>query len=344
MKKKYVLIKLAAVIGISAAFLSSCQQKESPVTPRYDINVKVNPSAVASYPYEMNTGDLTKVETGYKIRVSLRIYDTSGFLVDKKTDYLQNYDAIGKFAFSLPSGTYTFLATTDIVKYDGSNVTFEYWNIGNGKDSTDDQKLSELQIVDNGKIGFSGAKILGVTSQRIVVTDSATDANINVMPAGALALVVFNNIHTYSNVKSLEVETSKLGDYLYFDNSGNSSVSFKWPEDGYYFRIDVINVEDYSKYSMIYSYVYILPGDKYELKARYSNTEGKSGYLVNNTEIVSFKGGDEYLIWVDCKDEDTGEPLFSVDKFTNTKSLLNISPDNICSSGYNCPILKNVQE
>ena len=311
---------LALTFGLALLIFSSCIDRLGKEKVKYEVNVKVIPSDVISpFQFEMNTGDLTVIDNGYKIRVTLRAYDASGFLADKQSSFIQNYDAICNMTLLLESGSYTLIATTDIVEYDGSKVKFEFWNFGKDGGSNDDSKLSELEITDNGKIGSSGSKILGVAYSRVSVNDEATDTSIRVEPAGSLVLLVFNNIHADSKKQTLEVETNKLGDFLFFENSGNYSVSYKWPDEDHYFRIQSIELSDYSKYDLVYSYVFFLPGDKYEFKARY-NTEKSHGYLVDESITARIGKGEEYLMMYDCKDEDTGKPLFGMVKIEDTKS------------------------
>lgn len=343
--KKLYFVKTILLACVSSALLLACQKDNQESSARYDVNVKVIPAdVIAPFTYELNPGDLTKIADGYKIRVGLRVYDKDGFLVEKKINYLQNYDAISNFTFSLNSGSYTLLATTDIVEYDGSNVTFEYWNFGKGANDTDDQKLSELQIVDNGYIGSMGKKSLGVTSTGISVIDAAFDTNIKVKPACALAVIYFKNIHTYSEIKSLELETSKLGDYLFFNGSGQYDISFKWPGKNQYFRLNSIDVEDYSKYNGIYSYVFLLPGDKYELTPRYITTDDSQGYLVDDSKVLNIKKGEEYEMIIDCKDSSTGSPAFTISKVGGSKSSFGFACDACMAPCSGELIVKNVSE
>lgn len=343
MKTIITLLKFALLFGLVLPLTAECIHP-GPIETKYEVNVKVIPSDVISnFKYEMNTGDLTVIDNGYKIRVTLRAYDVSGFLADKQTNYIQNYDAICNMTLLLESGSYTLVATTDIVQYDGSNVTFEYWNFGKGSGNTDDSKLSELEISDNGKIGFSGSKILGIADSKISVDDASTDTSIRVDPAGSLALVVFNHIHTFAEIQTLEVEANKLGDFIYFENTGKYAVSFRWPEEGHYYRIQSLDVADYSKYDLIYSYVFLLPEDKYVFKARYE-TEKAQGYLVEEPITCSIGKGEEYLILYDCNDEDTGKPLFGMAALNDTKASPNIEFEALKACAHTGLATENVSE
>lgn len=343
--KEIKFVKTILLFCVSSAILFACQKENQASSTKYDVSVKIIPAdVIAPFTYEVDPGDLAKIMDGYKIRVALRVYDKDGFLVEKKTGYLQNYDAISNFTVSLSSGVYTLLATTDIVEYNGSKVKFEYWNFGKGANNSDDQKLSELRIVDNGYIGSMGLKSLGVTSTEISVADAPFDTSIRVKPACALAVVFFKNIHTNSEIKTLEVETSKLGDYLFFDGTGQYDMSFKWPEKNYYFRLYSIDVADYSKYNSIYSYVYLLPGDKYELKARYTSTDDTQGYLVDGSKVLNFKKGEEYEIIVDCKDSSTGSPSFTINKVGDVKASSGPTCDACLASCSGTLIMENVSE
>lgn len=235
--KKYIYL-LAITF---ATILSSCSNDD--ITISNNITFKVNPATVVDNLYERNAGDLTALDSGSKLIVSLFIYDEKGILINKVSNEYSAYTHMMTTDIYLPSGHYTAVATSHI------KGSVDYWSFS-GMD-----QLSTLKITDNGYIGGK-SKILGLTIKDIIIGSNSETVNVNIENAGAVALVRFYQWNKYSNVSTYSLMGKQACDYVSFDNQGAKDYSIKSETSYKFYKIKY----DYdSNYSGASGYFFTFP-------------------------------------------------------------------------------------
>lgn len=285
------------MMGIIAAF-TSCTNDD--ITISKAINIKVNPSTViAPFNFEWNTGDLETFNSAYNLRIQLLIYNENGILAAKETVYGTNYATIANTNLFLPSGEYTAIAITDVVKYDKGKVTFSYWDL------KDEAKLTSAKIEDTGYF-TSERGILGLGKLQIEVSEGKNQSyTINVEPAGGLFLALMYNPFYYSDVEKIGIEVNKNASHYGFDSNGNFNVSQETSGDEYDWWMFYIDEEDHDKeYSMIYGYYFIPAMNNYRMRF-VARTDDKK-YTLYSPLTMNVEKGVEYLLYLDVYDEEEG--------------------------------------
>lgn len=308
--KTYILLFLTF---ISIGF-SSCTNDD--IIINYTTNFKINPSGVISpFTYEINTGELESFDSSYKLRIRLLIYNSLGNLVASDVQYFTNYASIMNSSLGLEKGDYTAIATTDVVRYNGQNVTFSFWSL------TDSTYLANTKITDNGKIGYQ-YKILGISKLDFsVVGASKTSETINVKPAGALSCVYYAKMRTYSDVVSYGLGAAKTSESCHFDSQGNYQASAENNNGSYDWWLDHFDIEDFSSsVNNVYSYVFTLPMSNLNLKFQ-ANTSSDQ-YDLSNPMTISPQAGEEYLFYIDLS-QATNNYAISFGQVNSSSSVKN---------------------
>ncbi|MCM1140140.1 MAG: hypothetical protein NC453_16365, partial [Muribaculum sp.] len=182
--KKY----LAIFAVLFTVILSSCPNDDIPVSQT--ITFKVNPSTVVNCYDEYDAGELTVLPKGYSLRVRLLIYNETGKLVSSDVQKFSDYSHIMTSPQDLAEGEYTVVTITDIVTSTDEDFA---WILSN------EENLSTLSIAKTEYIREQWG-ILGLETTHVSISPSVKDVNIDVKPAGALAIVFYNNWNHYSDV------------------------------------------------------------------------------------------------------------------------------------------------
>ena len=213
--KKY----LAIFAVLFTVILSSCSNDDIPVDR--SVTFKLNPATVVDNLYEMYAGDLTSISSGATLNVDLYVYDESGKLVAQDNQVFNAYTHIMTSNLNLGNGAYTAVAISHVTS------SVDFW----GVEGT--ENLNTLKITDNGYIGGK-SKILGLTVEKVYVTDGENTFNIDINNAGAVACVAIINWNRYTNVKSFGLAGKQSCDYITTNNYGDVEYSLK-SKSGYGF-------------------------------------------------------------------------------------------------------------
>lgn len=283
-----------------AGMLASCSNDDIEIIQTQN-TVTVNPSSViAPFTYEVEPGDLEFISTDDKLRVRVLAYDADGVLKASDTQYLSSYSELASCNLGLPSGTYTIVALTDVVRTDdGSSIDFEYWTLSG------ESSLSSTKVTDNGYIG-SDTKMLGVASQQLTVGKSPSECILYPQPAGALCIVYWYNIDTFSDILRYQLATNKYSDFILFNSTGAYDTSIISQNGEFNWRFSFVEPADYGdKIKNVYSYHFTLPMSNVSFKYEYRNSDGDY-YDITNGSIVDIEAGGEYWFCLNLKDEDQG--------------------------------------
>ena len=323
--RKYIVIITTAIIGMMA----SCTNDEIEVGQ--GISMKVDPSGViAPFTYEAKTGELESFNTAYKLRTRILAYDEKGLLAAADTAYLTNYAGLMNSTLYLPDGSYNVIAITDVVKYSAGELGLEYWNLTNIND------INTVRITDAGFIGGKN-KILGVASQKVLVTQNAASVTLKPEPAGALLFINYRHIHQFSDVTKLELETNRTCDFLSFNSQGEYVTIPENNNNRFVWRAGFIEPQDpdYKNSTNIYSYSFSFPMNNVSFRFVYA-TASDSDTPVSSDMTISLKRGDEYAFILDLYDTSNGNGItYNYGKVnTNSSAFYNNESEHIVSTKW----------
>lgn len=198
---------------LAALLLASCKNEDIDISRK--VVFEVNPYEVINdfVNNEVNPGDLTDIGSRYKIRVNLFVYDSKGHLAESDVEYLSGYKETMHATFGLADGSYTVVATTDIVEYNGS-VNFEFWNFSGM------ENLTSMKINDAGYLGYE-SKILGIGHQNIIVESGQTVCHVPMKPAGSLVISHVWDINLYDFIEVYDLCSNKGDASFSFNNDGS---------------------------------------------------------------------------------------------------------------------------
>lgn len=212
-KHLYLIMALATIL------LASCKNEDITITR--EIKFTVNPYEVVDVfvNNQVNVGDLDELYTGQMLRVQVLVYDAEGQLANYDVQYLANYHSTMNTAFDLDDGNYTAIAITDVVEYNGSSVTLEYWR-HEGKD-----RLSTLKINHGGYLGYE-SKILGIGHVNFKVQPGQNTIAVPVEPQGALMLNIVWGIHSFNDVTCYDLMTNRSFNRFEFEDDGSCKLYY----------------------------------------------------------------------------------------------------------------------
>lgn len=270
--------------------MSSCSNDDIPVNQ--SVTFKVNPSTVVSSYKEFEPGELSSLPSGANLRMRILIYNEAGKLVAEDYAYMNDYTHIMTSSFNLPQGSYTAVACTDIVT---DNKTFEYWDLS-GKEI-----LSTTTFTDKGYIG-GALKILGLKVTHFSVDSNTKELNIDVKPAGALAIVWWKNWNRYSNVEAFRLYANRACDHMTLNAFGEPTYSVESSNDVSAWRIASMTYD--SDYSGGYVYVFLFPVKNMTVQFGAELDDNYYALFENAEAVVDIELGREYYFTYDVTSEE----------------------------------------
>lgn len=288
---KKVLFILTSVIAL---VLSSCSNDDIPVSQ--STTFKIDPATVIRpFTYEINPGDLEGVDSDNFLRVRLLIYNSEGILVQTETQYLSSYASIVSTSVNLEKGDYTAVVITDVVEKEGDDISWACWEL------SDEHSLTTAKITDLDYIGGK-SKILGIGSKKFSVTGVAEEISINPSPAGAVLCIMWRNIHTFSDVDMIVLQTNRSSDYLVMNSEGGYNVAIENDDNNYNWRMSYIEPSGYPNSTNVYGYYFTLPVDNISFRYRIDTSNSESSYT--NSMLFNIKAGYEYYFEINLCDPD----------------------------------------
>lgn len=321
--KKYISFVAVALV----ALFTSCSNDD--ITIERGVTIKVDPSGVVSPFPEEWSGELTTFDSSFKLRVRVLVYDENGLLVLNKSSNLDNYKMEMSISSKLATGTYTMLATTDLVPTSGS----EYWTL------TNENNINTATITTQ-DIGFGGKyRILGFCSQKLTVSENSQSVTLHPTPAGALIRMYYNNVYAYNNVKYYILYANRSSNSMTFDKDGNPNLQpYASPDGEFDVPCSYVDVEN-AQSDNLYGWYFLFPQDNISFRFVWASTDNKYYWMGNQFTISSIKIAEEWLISVDCETDEITTPT----KYTKAaaKALVNNvnnAPQSIRKKEQNNPV------
>lgn len=288
--KKILFILTSLIVLV----LSSCSNDDIPVSQA--TTFKIDPANVIQpFSYEINPGDLEGVDSDNALRVRLLVYNAKGVLVQSETQYLSSYASIMSTSVNLEKGDYSAVVITDVVEMDGDNVSWACWEL------SDENSITTAKITDLGYIGGK-SKILGIGSQKFTVSEVSEEIAINPTPAGAVLCVMWRNIHTFSDVDMIVLETNRSSDYLVMNSNGGYDVAVENDNNNYSWRMAMLEPSEYPNSTNIYGYYFTFPINNISFRFRIDTSDSESVY--SDAMPFNINVGSEYYFEIDLCDPD----------------------------------------
>lgn len=318
MKKHIIYSVLFAIF-----FLYSCN-KNIEADLAYHVNVDVYPKDVIGSFTPYVDDDFYMLD-GDVVRINLFIYAEDGSLVEKHSQKLKSYSDKAAFAFKLPVGNYTFIATSDIYT---PSYDFEIWNY------YDTDNINTLSIKQNYRFGPDA--LLGL---KMIETEIKEPTDIEIPLTSATALINWRMKHIHDDNIIFEDIFLFEKYYISLDGKYNEALTIENNEfnavsapTGYYYHIASLSPLNFPNSENIYHYSAILPIERTtimitaELVDLETEESGLIEYPFVEPVSTSFKGGKQYVIEVDYE-EGTLEVYNGMSKL-NTEAKSNASISN----------------
>lgn len=305
---------MALVLIVGSSVVSSCTNDDIEISTATTFNINID--GVISPFVEYTDGELTAIDSDYKIRTRLFLYDEKGDLAAEEVQFLKNYSAKAKVETYVAPGTYTAIVMTDVVQITSSKISFQYWLF------SDSTKLSTATIKDPRYIG-GRYKILGLDSKQLKITGKDGDISFYPQPAGALILCDINNWNAYSNYVVYGWETNRTCDYCTFDQNGKCNPSIEASNKyAWYLSKSTVN----KSYNGIYGYYFVFPMKNASYRF-FCQDKNKDQYYFEDSEITisEIKAGDEFYFVATLKDPDNrNKDTFEYYDITTTRARADI--------------------
>lgn len=287
MKKMKKIITILTVL--LTVILSSCSNDEIPV--ENTATFKLNPATVVENLLEVNAGELASIDyKKYRLNIDLYIYDEYGQLVNKDNQEVKSYTNITTSNINIKNGEYTIVAISHITSIDPDGL--KCWSF-EGFDN-----LNTLKITDNGYIGGKN-KILGLTIEKINISDFDRTFKIDIQNAGVVACVAFLNWNRYNDIKEYNLLSNKSCNYLTTNHNGEIDYSIN-TESSYKFRL--MSFTYTSELSGTYHYFFTFPMK--DIALAFSATPQSGNVKIFKKTSLDLELGDFCLFSYDVKTEE----------------------------------------
>lgn len=305
--KKYII----SAVALLAMLVTSCSNDDIEISRK--TTIKVNPYGVISGFPEEYTGELTSFDQSCKLRVRVLAYDKDGVLAYSDSSFVNNYQTEVSLPTSLPTGTYTIIAMTDVVLYSGSTVTDEAWNI------SEKTNINDVILKARQESALFGGKynILGIASITQSISEESQSVELNPSPAGALLRIYYENALSYSDVKYYALFSNRGCNFVSFDSNGNSKLIPENNNNQFDFMCTYTDV-DYARSinaNVTYGYSFIFPVENVGFQFIWESEDGTDYDMGDSFTISSIKKGEEWQITVDCYTDKT-----SYSKYTSSST------------------------
>lgn len=312
--KKYII----SAVALFTMLITSCSNDD--ITISRSTTIKVNPYGVISGFPEEFPGELTSFDQVYKLRVRVLAYDKDGVLAFSDSSFVNNYQTETSMPTSLPTGTYTIIATTDIVSYSDGKVTDEAWNI------SEKNNINNVILRARRNSSVFGGKynILGIGSKVQTISEGTQSIELNPTPAGALLRIYYYNVLAYNNVKYYYLLSNRGCNFVTFDSNGIPRLIPENNNNEFDFLCSYTDVE-YARskgWDATYGWAFMFPVDNVGFQFKWEDKEENDHDMGDSFTVPSMQIGEEWIISVDCK---TDEIDYSKYTSTSTRSQTNES-------------------
>lgn len=181
--KKYVSFCAGVILALMSLY--SCSSDEE-IEIAYKSGIGITAAHIFDDYEPYQVGDFYMSKDGWKLNLSVFVYDENGKLVDKSEKLCSSISESLDYTPHLTPGTYTVVSIADFREGLGGN-DYKFWNIEN------ESNIQDLSITENENIYPEVFETLGLDIQKISITNKSVAINADIKPITALVHIYENN-------------------------------------------------------------------------------------------------------------------------------------------------------
>lgn len=305
------------------ATLVSCTDQED-IEIAYKSGFGITAAHIFDDYEQYQEGDFEMSQDGWKLNLSVFVYDENGKLVDKSEQLCDNITESLKYTPHLTPGNYTVVSVADFREGLGG-AGYRFWNIEN------ESNIQDFSITENDNVYPVAFETLGVDIQNVNITNSTVSINADIKPITALIHIYENNDdHSGAGIEGYSRYVPVCAGYFIKSNKcknkvivENGSFSTKYTEQASDYNLAISEVTNdwlEKKNPLQHSYRALLPDDnctfkwhiqKNELKEDdvFSKYAGKVKTDGIGNQVINLLQGKQYVLSMilDCLSLDVFE-------------------------------------
>lgn len=332
---------LLGLITLVATIVSCTDQEDIEIA--YKSGIGITAAHIFDNYEQYQEGDFEMSQDGWKLNLSVFVYDENGKLVDKSEQLCDNISESLIYTPHLTPGNYTVISVADFREGLGGNG-YRFWNIEN------ETNIQDLSITENDDVYPVVFETLGLDIQNINVTNSTVSINADIKPITSLIHIYENNDdHSGAGIEGYSRYVPVCAGYFIKSNKfknmvkvENGSFSTKYTEQTSDYNLAISEVTNdwlEKKNPLQHSYRALLPDEncvfkwhiqKNELKEDdvFSKYAGKIKTDGVSNQVINLLQGKQYVLSMilDCLSMDVFEypEKFKANEYTQQQV------DNYC--------------
>lgn len=313
---------LFGLITLVATIVSCTDQEDIEIA--YKSGIGITAAHIFDNYEQYKDGDFEMSQEGWKLNLSVFVYDENGKLVDKSEQLCNNISESLIYTPHLSPGNYTVISVADFREGLGGNG-YRFWNIEN------ETNIQDFSITENDDVYPVVFETLGLDIQNINITNSTVSINADIKPITALIHIYENNDdHSGAGIEGYSRYVPACAGYFIKSNKfknkvivENVSFSTKYTEQASDYNLAISEVTNdwlEKKNPLQHSYRAVLPDDnctfkwniqKNELKEDdvFSKYAGKVKTDGISNQVINLLPGKQYVLSMilDCLSLDVFE-------------------------------------
>lgn len=332
---------LLGLITLVATIVSCTDQEDIEIA--YKSGIGITAAHIFDNYEQYQEGDFEMSQDGWKLNLSVFVYDENGKLVNKSEQLCDNISESLIYTPHLTPGNYTVISVADFREGLGGNG-YRFWNIEN------ETNIQDLSITENDDVYPVVFETLGLDIQNINITNSTVSINADIKPITSLIHIYENNDdHSGAGIEGYSRYVPVCAGYFIKSNKfknmvkvENGSFSTKYTEQTSDYNLAISEVTNdwlEKKNPLQHSYRALLPDEncvfkwhiqKNELKEDdvFSKYAGKIKTDGVSNQVINLLQGKQYVLSMilDCLSMDVFEypEKFKANEYTQQQV------DNYC--------------
>ena len=211
---------LLALLVLMTTIVSCTDQENIEIT--YKTEIGITAAHIFDGYEQYKDGDFDMSIDGWKLNLSVLVYDENGLLVDKTEKLCNNLTETLNYAPYLAPGKYTVISIADFREGVGG-AGYKFWNIENIVEK--ESNIKDLSITENNSVCPVVFETLGLDIQKISITNNPIIINADISPITALVHIYENNDdYTGSGIGGYSRFTPLCAGYFITSNKSKNNV------------------------------------------------------------------------------------------------------------------------
>ena len=177
---------LLGLLVLMTTIVSCTDNENEDIDIEYQAEVGITAAHIFDDYEQFQIGDFDMSIDGWKLNLSVRVYDESGKLVDKTETLCNSLSETLNYAPYLAPGEYTVVSIADFREGLGG-TEYKFWNIEN------ESNIQDLSITENDSYYPVVFETLGIDVQKIEITNSSKSIIADIKPVTSLVHVYMSD-------------------------------------------------------------------------------------------------------------------------------------------------------